>query len=109
MNKGNIGKKKKKAETEEPESPKEVAEGRDDIGKLGLGKAAVRYARMTSKDAMSGKKPQMYMDMNAEVTNQKGRMKGFGIEDKGEDTSGKKLSKPKLKESAALRVKRLLA
>jgi len=108
-NKGNIGKKKKaEAEAAEPEVPKEVAEGRDDTGKLGLGKKALAYNRMTSTQAMSGKKPQMYMDMTAEVTNQTDRMKGFAIQDKGEDTSGKKLKSPKLKESAMKVVNRML-
>jgi len=96
--------KKKEEPKEEPEDPSAMQEGRDDIDKLGLKPAEKRYARMSTKDAMSGKKPEMYMDMVASVTNQQGRKKGFGIEDKGETTAGKKL------ESRAVRtVNRLLS
>lgn len=87
----NGGSKAKKEQEEEPEDPSDVQEGQDDIDKLGLPKAAVKYARMTKGDAMSGKKPQMYIDSVAAVTNQENRKKGFGIEDKGETTAGKKL------------------
>lgn len=108
-NKGNIqnllkGKKKAdKPQDEEPEEPTAMQEGRDDINTLGLSKPEKDYARMSTKKAMSGDKPQMFMDMVASVTNQEGRKKGFGIEDKGETTAGKKL------ESRSVRtVKRLL-
>jgi len=56
---------------------------RDDIGKLPLPPEAKKYARMTSRDAMSGRKPQMFIDMVAAVTNQRDRKKGFGNKDAG--------------------------
>lgn len=46
------GELRKFAATKTKGLPKHVKEGRDDTGKLGLGKAGESYARMTSKDVM---------------------------------------------------------
>lgn len=70
-----------------------IAEMRDDLGsKVKLGPKAMKYAKMTSKDAMKpGWKPQAYMDMVAEITGQEDRQKGFKNKDAGESTSGGKI------------------
>lgn len=61
-------------------------EGRDDAPKLGLGKAGMAYARMSSSDVMeqpggTAKKVQKRYNMIKDVTNQKG-IKGFPSMDK---------------------------
>lgn len=63
-----------------------LTEGRDDIGKLGLGKAGMAYARMSSSDVMdqpggTAKKVHKRYNMVKDVTNQKG-IKGFPSMDK---------------------------
>lgn len=69
-----------------------IAEMRDDLGsKVKLGPAATKYARMTSKQAMTPEwKPKAYMDMVAEITGQQDRKKGFKNKDAGQSTSGGK-------------------
>lgn len=78
-------------------------ESRDDLaaGKVHLGPQARRYARMTSRDAMAGRKPQMYMDMAAEVTGQKSRQHGFANQSQGEETGGSPVKKTRAGESLA--------
>jgi len=53
-----------------------VGEGRDDVSKLGLGKAGAAYARMSSRDVMNqpggvAKKVTKRYSMIKDVTNQK--------------------------------------
>lgn len=65
-------------------------ESRDDIDKLPLPPEAKSYARGKGMAFLKAK-PQNYIDMVAAVTNQKDRKKGFGNQDAGETTSGKRL------------------
>ena len=63
-----------------------VPEGRDDAPKLGLGKAGLAYARMSSSDVMdqpggTAKKVTKRYNMVKDVTNQQG-VKGFPSMDK---------------------------
>lgn len=63
-----------------------LTEGRDDAPKLGLGKAGLAYARMSSSDVMdqpggTAKKVTKRYNMIKDVTNQKG-VKGFPSMDK---------------------------
>lgn len=67
---------------------------RDDLktGRVALPAAARRYARMTSKQAMTaGWKPQAYTDMAAAVTGQQARQAGFANKSFGQTTAGRPL------------------
>ena len=76
---------------------------RDDTktSKVNLGgPAAWQYHNMTSKQAMSaGWKPRAFIDMAAEVTDQKDREHGFANSGEGETTTGKPLPKKRPGES----------
>lgn len=65
-----------------------LSEGRDDINKLAIPKAAKAYARRTSKSM--DKQPEQFLAVNAKLTNPKRKSRAFSVIDDQKDTAGGK-------------------